>query len=394
MKKLLLLFFVLCVGIVARGQNYEPLDSNSLQVFYQQQVINGIKPDGHNMWGTRIDSIFISTSGNIVYFNYPIVRDTALERDANRLNDYRCLWLDAPNWNGEKVIVSPEGQSWFISQNSLIVLNHADTVNAEWTAYTYFGGSVLKARVDSIFWVDDIWTQDSVKSISFHRFDILGNPQPDIMNDVTVELYKNNGFRKALDFAKFPMDTVSLIRLDINFINNNAALIEPQQVGDMYTVHQNNHPYVSTYPSNDRFISKKVLDVTPFTEGDSLSIHYLVNTADTTIVADYTTNPPHLETTASFTSVDVYESFIINPVPTFVSIHYGNYMPQEHGAALLYSPLGNYYPYSWEVNSLPCQYPTILYHSCNLLAFEGSPFEDSDSCFLGYIPFECKTQML
>ncbi len=210
------ILFLVLFADYAHGQNYQPMYSNSLQTFYQASTfpIAGNYIGGGNMWGTRMDSLGISLDGDTIFYNYPIYRDTAAENGSGN-----CIWWNAPNWNGKRTKIDTFGSSWIYNQNDdSIKIHHAAQLNEAWKAYSYPNGDSLMAQVVSVQWVDDDWVADSVKTIRFTRFS-NGTPIADILDSTEIELYKNAGFRKIVDFFKFPTDTILIHRVDLNSIN-------------------------------------------------------------------------------------------------------------------------------------------------------------------------------
>lgn len=242
MRPIALILFLLC-STASFGQNYQPINSHSLQAFYQYDLdvptdafsaFNQVRLG--NMWGTRIDSTRISLTGDSIYYNYPIYRDTALENSSES-----CIKPNAANWNGINSIIDAIGSAWFFNQyGDSIRIHYQAQTNEEWVAFNYQNGDSLVATVTNIFWAEDEWISDSVKTIGFQRVS-NGTPIFDSFNDVELEVYKTAGFRKMVDFHEFPIDTTLLHRLDINTINKNSpgysvnnSIVPEPSIGDGY----------------------------------------------------------------------------------------------------------------------------------------------------------------
>lgn len=271
---------ILCLALqLAFGQNYQPINSNSLQVFYQTSVFPiggwGIPEEGGNMWGTRIDSAKVNSQGDSIFYNYPIYRDTALEN-----GNYDCNWWDAPNWNGTHVRVDSSGSSWFYNQDGdSLRIHHSAGLNEKWKAFQYQNGDSIIAEVTDIQFMDDGWIMDSVKTIVLTQYTI-GNPSP---FGPSLELYKDAGFRKTLDFVKFPTDTVQIYRVDRNSINENSpgyslnGVIRPEpNVGDgFYHVNRTSeYPGLYTYS----LLSELITSVQPYGLDGQLQVGMIQNT--------------------------------------------------------------------------------------------------------------------
>lgn len=213
------LTFLLCAfSFIGNAQNYQPINSHSLQVFYQENAY--AEYDVGNMWGTRIDSVVVDGSDTI-FFNYPIVRDTASE-NGNLIGE-RCLWYNAANWNGPETGISTENVALFKNlQEESIAIHYSAPTDSTWLAYVYPNGDSLMASVDSITFTDDEWIADSLKIVSFQRIS-NGVLVQDEISGKTLELYKSHGFRKMIDFVKFPFESVPIYQVDPNSINVNSV---------------------------------------------------------------------------------------------------------------------------------------------------------------------------
>ncbi len=388
MKKFFILAFFL-PSILSEAQNYQPLNSNSFQLFFQNSSFNisSWSYDGENLWGTRIDSIELNINVDSIFYNYKIVRDTALDNGVDIYNE-RCVWIYAPNWNGNKTIVTASGNSWFFNEwSDSILLKHTALIDSSWLAYTYEDGSFLKAKVEDVFWTDDIWTQDSVKTISFLHSDSIGNPIVDNINGRTIELYQNHGFRKAFDFVKFPFDTISLFQLDANYINATKMLIDPTygtfnqtpEVGDILSSSYYCHAIMDQYPSWSGAESKKVLEVIPYPNNDTLRIKYLRNSSTSQTNIENNPFPPHPVTTTNFSTNEYYQTYYVDTNFAFSSIFGDSLMPREHSVGGLFIPT---------IGNPSCFYPEIKINTCSWPINEFNTIL-TDSCYLAPIPFKC-----
>jgi len=320
----ILLFVVFNQLVLA--QNYQPVNSSSLQAFYN---INPEVPDEAywpgsvlgvgNVWGTRIDSSTVSMIGDSIYFNYPIHRETSDIQSGNS-----CIKPNLPNWNGSKTRVDQGGSSWFYNQTGDSVrIFHEAPVNEQWLAYTYPNGDSIIATTTSVLLVDDGWIEDSIKTVAFQRFS-NGSTISDPVNNVKVELYRTAGFRKAVDFHQFPLDTMQIHRIDLNCINKNSpgyirngnTPVPYPAVGDgFYRVRScedlsgvGGFGNLCTSPQQD--FSEQILDVVPDINGE-VSVSILQNTQNNSSI--------------------VNETYV--PLPDSVDLlHTTGHMPKEEGA--------------------------------------------------------------
>lgn len=290
------------------------------------------------MWGTKIDSIDVSINGDTLYYNYPIFRDTTPQ------NEWcNCSWWNAPNWNGVLTKIEVDGSSWFYNHyGDSIRMNHTGQVNAEWVAYQYENDDSLLAKVENVFWSDDGWIADSVKTIGFTRFS-NGAPISDNINSAKVELYKTAGFRKLLDFERFPFDTTAIYQLDVNSINLyspgyevNGEIRPAPAIGDGFHRIRNCNDYANNmncYGMSE--VSEYVSDVITDTISGEIAATVLRNI--------------HYHGGGFVSST---QSLIYTPLPdTFVSLPYG--MPLQGSVGYYYHP--------GQLVSSPeyCEYPIV-----------------------------------
>ena len=395
---LLSLLILLAVTAGAIAQNYQPIYSNSLQVFYQEELYDygyGSESLKYNMWGTRIDSTSVSPNGDTVLFNYPIVRDTIYEFGLSNWDG--CAWYNAPNWCGYAVTIDTLGIIKFSNMwNDSISIHFNSAVGSEWVSFTYPNGDSLISIVDSVKWVDDNWTADSVKFISFRRIS-LGSQISDPVDTLKLELYKSQGFRETVDFLRFPFFSQSISRIHLDNIMRNSApyvVDEPTanfidyrqrpepEIGDgFYTVfggpgpNSNNEPYTQTFtsceisnisgPNVDGELSvvfqqnRMVRSATQVWDGYG----YILEIHDSDVYVEYLTE----------TYVPVHDS--IPSVTLITGLDSEDLFPREYGAAYLYRP-----DYS------SCM-ETVTYSPCNPV-FQ-SPSFAIDSCIERPLVFKC-----
>ncbi len=306
------------MSLVSVGQNYQPINSNSLQVFYQEAPYWWVS--GANMWGTRVDSVANLNSSDTAYYNYPIYRDTVEQFGG-------CMTPNLPNWNGvvTKLI---EGSTYFFNSNSdSIKINHTASIESSWKAYDYPNGDSIMANIESVWWVEEDWMSDSVKIISFTRYS-NGSVVVDPINNETLQLYKTSGVRKAFDFYNFPNDVVELYRVDINSINLNAPgyfeeghpgkpTSQPVQDDLFYKVTECSGSYLCNFSQHDE--SKLILSVTSNQSG-LITSSVLWNRQ--------TLGNPFLSSTIT---VEYEEA-----PDTFQLLHQAGNMPKELGAGYTY----------------------------------------------------------
>ncbi len=373
------LFILLFTIVPALGQNYQPLNSGSLQVFYQE---DSYEPYGRgNMWGTRIDSITIGVGSDTSYHNYGIPRDTAFENSYNMGEE--CIWWNAPNWNGYDTRIDTIGRTWFFNAaNDSILLWHAAPLDSFWNAYTYENGDFLLATVTSIGWVDDVWIADSVKTIQFERIS-NGAVVEDIMNEVVLELYKTAGFRNMIDFVWFPLNPIIIHQVDPNTINRWPVGISSPSVGNGYrhSLRCDDSDWTGM-DITTQYTSKLITGVAPFGNDGQMSVTAIRHTQTRTETASQSS--PY---SVVYSEVEVENlNYIYTPGPdtfsTLIQNESGNLMPREKNAL---------YDFFFSGTQMECATPVVKVTDCQW-PFEWMPTE-GDSCFPSYMfyPFECNT---
>lgn len=369
------LIAILLFSFSTLAQNYQPIYSNSLQVFYHES--NGLYSNQDNMWGTRIDSVRTDFNGDTLLYNYLIVRDTALEADPEAYWENRWPWYRAPNWSGSEVHISNNGISYFFnSNNDTIIINHTANIGDSWLAYQYPNGDLLKAVISDIFYTNDIWLQDSVKSISFTRFDSLGNQVASLIENFSLEIYQHHGFRKALDFVKFPYDSLVLNRINLDYFNMDETILKRSQVDDIATFYEECEEMPSYYYQTNSSSLKSwvTVEVIPISGGDSLKIKQKLLRQYYSHSINTSTSPPTVNNYSSPIDSDIY--IHTEPTNSFTPIAFQGIeqlMPKEKAFYLHYEPISE---------SL-CEIPLIFWSTCDDRIYQAQ----NESWFNGF--FKC-----
>ncbi|MCB9191858.1 MAG: T9SS type A sorting domain-containing protein [Flavobacteriales bacterium] len=337
-------FLFLLFSAVSVGQNYQPININSLQVFYQETPY----PTPYNweeianMWGTRIDSIDIHSNGDTIYYNYSIARDTAAEN-----GNFNSIWWISPNWNGTATRVESSGTSWFYQYSGDSVrIEHSAPLYQEWLAYSSQAGDSLVGKVTEIGWADDNWIADSVKTLAFTKY-FNGAL---VWSGAKLELYKNNGIRKTVDFEKFPNDTTPVFRIDPNTINRyspgysaNGKIRPAPTIGDgFYHIASCESYGVPCYGINGPS-SESVLDVSVDSTSGQITATILRNT--------------YYSGLQSSTSDIIYEPLPDTFGPIYWALYNEDLMPRENESIYAYGQ-------SNLINTNDsCFYPTVTIHA-------------------------------
>jgi len=368
-----LLFIVLAATSAAYGQDYQPLHSHSLQVFYQE-THTWI---GGNMWGTRIDSVSVGPDGDTTYFNYAIIRDSVAENGWTWGGE-NCAWWNAPNWDGLRTVTDTLGNTRFVNADTdTILLWHSAPVGSQWAAHTYANGDTLMASVVSMAWADDEWMADSVKTIGFTRMQD-GMEVNDPVNSVTLELYRTAGFRRTVDFTRFPGFTEPLLRIDHQTINSYFPNPIPPAVGHGYRFTRDCYHFgIAGMPHEYNYESSVITDVQETGTEGVLQVTRQQNrqTATGTITVEegwtVVTSPLETEITVEPHNTNAH------PLDTFMTLRTLdglNLMPREKNAGYVLRPD------EFSIH-LGCASPLVRIEWCDpVIDWQPSP---EDSCLAG-----------
>ena len=363
--------------VKTHAQNYQPIYSNSLQVFYQEEFFNDIN-DHHNMWGLKIDSLEVLQPGDTIFHNYPIFRDTVPE---NNWEYSECAWWNAPNLNGYASKQDTSGIAWFFNKhNDSIRIAHSYPEGHQWVCYEYDTGDTLYAEVQSINHVDDGWVTDSVKTIGFTR-SYNGTTVADPINDQTIELYKSKGIRRFLDMVEFPYSTEPILAVTPEIINryapgySNGASPQPlPSVGDYF--YRSNRDYQYNSPNSfETYTSTRVLAVDSITGSDSFEVtrKHWRQTYETYLNYDVPPPDPYelvheWSDINTWSDTETYFSLPDSFITYWVNSSGENLMPRQNRAG-----------YNYSISNLSgCELPLIGINNC-YGPIELDPNE-SDSC--------------
>ncbi|MCB8995413.1 MAG: T9SS type A sorting domain-containing protein [Bacteroidales bacterium] len=169
---------------VVFAQNYQSVKSDRIAYFSNQSG---------NVECILIDSARFTTDS--VFYLFPNIQYV----------DYDCFTPFGASWIGGQIIVQNNGYNVFLNQNhDSIKINTWAQLNEDWEVYQFQDSSKVIARVISIDTLSFLGLNDSVKTIDFKVFDKFLNPVEHKLNNVSVQLSKNYGLVKTLNFSLFP----------------------------------------------------------------------------------------------------------------------------------------------------------------------------------------------
>ncbi|MFO7863124.1 MAG: T9SS type A sorting domain-containing protein [Salinivirgaceae bacterium] len=177
--------FLMAMGLAlgAIAQNYQTVNQNRIAHFANQQDI---------IQSIRIDST--ATDQTVLYPFYTVQQ-----------SDAQCYMPHQSTWIGEKIEIQPNGENWFYNKNSeKITINTRAHLNEQWVAFEIPDSITVIASITAHEELSFLGLTDSVKTISFECFDDEMNSLNYELNNFTIQISKNYGLIKTLNFILFP----------------------------------------------------------------------------------------------------------------------------------------------------------------------------------------------
>ena len=183
-KKLLLLMVAMVWGSAVFGQQYSTVYSGKISYFEDSL---------HNVKCVRIDSVQYETDS--ILYPYSTIRNRG----------YNCYTPAGPLWIGEKVIIKADGRNIFFNEeNDTVLIKTGAVLNESWVAYHFPASGTVVATVVAWDNMTFLGLTDSVKTIAFQAYGTDMAPVDNLVNGMVLEISKNYGFVKAMDFYSFP----------------------------------------------------------------------------------------------------------------------------------------------------------------------------------------------
>lgn len=184
MKRILLLLAVLCTGSLLIAQNYQTFRSDRL--YYYER-------NSSSIMNVHFDSLKIDGADSILF---PNKSPLTLE--------YGCMQPDVASWIGERIVIKEDGVNVFFNYNhDSIKIKTLAEVSESWLAHKT-DSTKIEATITKKELVPFIGYTDSVKTIEFQVYDLVGNEIDSKANSVVLKLSKNFGFFQSSAFYFFP----------------------------------------------------------------------------------------------------------------------------------------------------------------------------------------------
>ena len=144
----------------------------------------------------RIDSTIIENNSTILY---PF-------SDFHNINQ-NCYSITSGSWLSKYIIIDNDGNTFFINgNNQQIFIKNQAGLQETWDVFKN-ENIKIKGEISSINYRDVLGVEDSVKTISFSVFDLNDMPVDHAFNQTFIEVSKNLGLLKTVNFYYFEHTT-------------------------------------------------------------------------------------------------------------------------------------------------------------------------------------------
>jgi len=143
--------------------------------------------------------------------------------------DWECYSVTSGSWISKYIVIDNEGNTFFVNgKNQQIFIKSQVALDEIWEVFENEEIKV-KGKITSIDERNVLGVEDSVKTISFSVYDLNDTPINHILNQYFIEVSKNFGLIKTVNFYYFEHKTDD----HVNFFNyfgefNLIGITEPQ----------------------------------------------------------------------------------------------------------------------------------------------------------------------
>lgn len=197
MKRFFSLTFLCLVLTMTQAQDYQLFISNRA---YEYEFSFG----GQNHFARFRSVPPTVTANDSIFHNYPCGNDDNLFGPPANGQEY----FSDTSWSGYQIVVSPNGDNLLLNRFSDTLLFKTFAQPGDnWTFYQFTNGDYFLASLDSVKLDSVMGLTDSIKYISISRFDQIGNPVFDSLNQFTFAISKTYGLAKTVNIKHFPLST-------------------------------------------------------------------------------------------------------------------------------------------------------------------------------------------
>lgn len=187
-KKLFIVILLTVLTIGIKAQPYKLFIPN----------VDYLYSDSANYFkGFRIIKTIAEGNGDSIY--YPIVETNMY------VDNSGCIKSKKYSWISHKIISKPDGTTFLFNFNDdSILFNTQAELNDSWTCFRFKNGNKIIAKITTLDTISFLGILDSVKTITFELYDSINNKQPYLLDTLTIQLSKNYGLIKTVNFFCFP----------------------------------------------------------------------------------------------------------------------------------------------------------------------------------------------
>lgn len=290
MKNIFALVFTV-FSFYAFGQNFAYFPLNGDQSIYKFQNSYGFTSECTDcVFGYQVNSQAVINGDTIIYHG-KVFKGTQSIIGTNE----PCLTILDTSWLGVKTIIKTNGDYLFFNKDmDTILLKPYAMANETWKAYDLGNGNHIEGQIVTTNIKSFLGIQDEVKHIRFRAKDSQGNEiTAHPFHLWTMQVSKNYGVKKGINFFDFPNDTSEVNLIGQNSLNTPLKHIDRYDIfdfniGDELHIHARDINFLSSIGVS---FEKRVV------------IGYQQNNGDISIVYDvekillYTTTPPVYDTT-------------------------------------------------------------------------------------------------
>ncbi len=297
--KTILLTTALLLGTILHAQNWELFKANETYNFNFAQI-----------HGVRIDAISIQGNETTFHFNR-ILNDTVHQNTLGA--QYPIQDITQPNIFGEQAIRRNDSLIFKNQFGFLLYVKPFAPINNSWN-FIQLAAARIEATIDSVYTDSINQVLDSIKRVSFQYFDSLNNPIHHSINAKKMIFSKANGVVSTFNLYENAVgQSINLnYKKQYNQIFRSTTFTNSEvfdlNVGDEYHFsYSNNAP--GTSPGYD-IRNHIVIGRTISPNGDTVRIQLLEHRERQTSVVDYTTNPPSIVYTTTYSNRTFTKSYL------------------------------------------------------------------------------------
>jgi len=308
MKKFSLIL-LLAISNFCFGQNWELFKANETYNF-----------NFDNIHGVRVDSVF-NNAGETTYLFNRILNDT-VHQNVFTLS-YPIADITQPNIFGKQCVERNDSLIFTNQFNNLLFIRPKANLNESWRFLSEINYHI-DATVDSVYSDSITNALDSLKRITFQYFDSSNTAINHPVNNKVFIISKSNGIVSTFNFYE---DVIGN-SLNFNYKKQYNQIFKSTtftnaQVFDLNIGDEYHFSYVNDTPGSNTsrtdLRNHLVTGRTVSSNGDTIRLTIVENRELLTLTIDYTTNPPTVVSSTSFSNRTILRT-IYHPNDTFVQV--------------------------------------------------------------------------